>query len=121
MGFHPAALCPVVCVIVVADVAQQQAGVIAVHDQADVAGHANRPEVLVFGLIQLVEAQARMGRVQLQVKGGHLRGLLFVAGQACEAARKCVGYTEFHASPLYPEDLHHFVAKVIDDLHGNAS
>ena len=73
-----------VSIIVMGNVAQQQAGVVAVDDEPDVAGDTNGPEVLVLCLVQLVKAHTRMCRVQLQVERGHLCGLLLVAGQAAQ-------------------------------------
>ena len=45
--------------VVVIDVAEQQAAFGAVHDQPDVGAHADGPEALVLGLIELVKAQTR--------------------------------------------------------------
>jgi hypothetical protein len=46
-------------------VAQQQAGCGSVYDQPHVAGYTHRPEIVVPGLIQPVELQFRMRRIQL--------------------------------------------------------
>lgn len=49
------------------------------HNQADVETHADRPEVGVFRLIELVELQRRMRRIQLEIEGRGLDCLLLVA------------------------------------------
>ena len=64
----------------------------------DVAADPHRPEVLVLGLVEFVKAQARRRRVQLQVKGRGLGGLLLVAGQSCEAVGESVGNPEVRLS-----------------------
>jgi hypothetical protein len=45
----------------------------------------HRPEIFVSDLSELVEAHAGLGRIELQVEGRGLDGLLLVAGQAREA------------------------------------
>ena len=87
---------PVVGLVVVIDVAEQEARLAPVNDQPDVAADPHRPEVLVLRLVELVEAHAGIGRVELQVEGRRLDGLLLVAGQAGEAVGEGVGDAEFH-------------------------
>lgn len=91
MRFQSTAFRPLVRLVVMIDVAQQKAVRAHVHDQPDVAAHAHRPEVLVARLVQLVKAHARVGRVQLQIEGGRLDGLLLVAGEPGEARGEGVG------------------------------
>src|SRR5271165_1597080 len=43
-----------------------------------------------------MKLQTGVGRVQLEVKGRGLHGLLLLACHLCEAVRKCVGNQEFH-------------------------
>lgn len=83
-------------VVVVADIGEQQAARRAVHDQADIVVNADRPEVGVLGAVQLVDAQAGCGGVELQVERGGLHSFLFLSGQAREAAGEGVGDQEFH-------------------------
>ena len=66
------------------------------HDQADVAADAHRPEVLVPRVIQLVEAQSGIGRIDLKVERRGLDRLLLVARQAGEAVGEGVGDAEVH-------------------------
>ncbi len=82
--------------IVVIDIAEQQARFAAMNDQTNVAADPHRPEILVLAAIQLVEAQAGAGGIQLQVEGRRLDELLFVVGQAGETIGKGVGDAEFH-------------------------
>ena len=67
-----------------------------VNDQPDVPIYTNRRKVVVLRLFQLVELQTRMRRVQLQIEGRGLNGLLLIAGELGEAVGKRVGDTEFH-------------------------
>ena len=92
---------PVVGLVVVIDVAEQQAALALVHDHPDVAVDPYRPEVLVLRLVQLVETHSRIGRVELQVEGGRLDGLLLVAGESGEAVGEGVGDQEVH-KPISP-------------------
>ena len=71
------------------------------NDQPDVAVHPHRPEVLVLRLVELVEAHAGIGRVELQVERRRLDGLLLVAGQSGEAVGESVGDAKFHPNAAY--------------------
>ena len=79
--FELASFGPVVGLVVVIHVAQQQTALGAVDDDADVHIHPHRPEVLVSRLVELVETQAWTGRVHLQVECRGLDCLLFVTVQ----------------------------------------
>ena len=81
----------------VIDVAEQDARTALVNDQPKVASHPDGPEVLVPCLVELVEAHPRIGGVKLQIEGGRLDRLLFLACEACEAVRECVSDQEFHS------------------------
>lgn len=99
MRLQPPPLGPLVGVVVVADVAEQQAaGPVAVDDQPDVLRHTNRPEVLVPRLVQLVELHPRCGRVQLQIEGGRLDGLLLLPGEPAQAVGERVSDAEVHGA-----------------------
>jgi len=87
---------PVIRVVVMSDVAQQQTRIGPMHDQPDIAVHPNRPESSILGLIKLVKLQTRMSRIQLQIECRGLYGLLLIAGEFGEAVRKCVGNSKFH-------------------------
>ena len=95
--FELTPLRPMISPVVVVDVAKQQAGIGPVYDQSNVRVHADRPETLVFGPVQLVQLQTRMGGIQLQVKGRCLDGLLFVSRQFGQTIGKGVGDAEFHS------------------------
>ena len=94
--FQFSPLGPMVGVVVVIDVAEQEVGVGLVDDQPDVAAHAHRPEVLVPRPIQLVQTQARLRRVQLQVEGRGFHRFLLVVGQAGQAVGEGIGDAEVH-------------------------
>ena len=80
------------------DVAEEEALVGAVDDEPDIEIAADRPEVLVLGLVEAVELQAGVGRIELKVEGRGLGGLLLVAGEFGEALGECVGDAEVHMS-----------------------
>lgn len=92
---------PVVRLVVMADVAEQEARIALVNDQPDVRVHRNRPEVLVLRIVELVEVQARIGRVDLQVERGRLDGLLLVARQTREAVSERVSDAELHRITIH--------------------
>ncbi len=96
VGFKLAALRPVISLVVVIHIAQQQTAVGLVNDDADVAASTRRPKVLVFGLFNAVQADAWLRRVDLQVKRRGFDPLLLVAGQACQAVGEGVGDAKVH-------------------------
>ena len=96
MAFDLASLGPVVGGVVVIDVTEEQAVVGLVDDDADVARDADGPEVPVARALEPVELHARTGRIQLQVEGRRLHGLLLVTGQTSEAGGEGVGEEEGH-------------------------
>ena len=100
MGLQLAPLGPIVRLVVVADEAKQQAGVAPMNDHPDVATDPHRPEILVFRLIEFVEAHAWIGGIELQVERRCLDRLLLVAGEASEAIGEGIGDPEFHAQDL---------------------
>jgi hypothetical protein len=91
---------PRVGIIVMADVAEEQAAACAVNDQPDVAVHAHRPEVPVFRAVEPVELHARAGGVELEVERGRLYRLLLIGPEAGQARGKRVGDAEFHLESL---------------------
>ena len=110
MCFQLATFRPVVSLVVVADVAEQDARLAPVNDQPDVAIDPHRPEILVLHLVELVEAHAGIGWVELQVERRRLDGLLFVASQSGEAVGERVGNAKFHADSTHvvAQLLHYF-------------
>ena len=74
-------LSPAVSGVVVVGVAQHQARVGAMHDQAQVAADARGPEVLVLAVVDAMELDAGVRRVELQIEGSGLRRTLLVCGQ----------------------------------------
>ena len=69
-----------------------------VNDQPDVATYPNRPEILVPCFGELVEAHARIGRVELEVEGRGLDGFLFLTSQPSETVGKGIGNAEVHCA-----------------------
>ncbi len=57
---------------------------------------------LSLALSSLWKLHSRIGRVQLQVKGRGLDGLLLFAGQSGEAVGKCVGDAEIASDLVFP-------------------
>src|SRR5712691_8451337 len=88
MGFQLAPFSPMIGVVVVIHVAQQQAGFGFVHDQSNVEADANRPEPWIFRLVELVELQSRMGRVYLEIEG---RVFTAFCASPVSLARVCPG------------------------------
>src|SRR3990167_6480877 len=98
MGLQLAPFRPVIRLVVVIHIAQQQTGIGLVDDQTNIAAHPHRPEILVPRLVQLVEAQARIGRIDLQVERRGLGGFLLIAGEFGEAVGEGVGDEKVHHS-----------------------
>ena len=96
MPFQSPSFGPLVRRVVMIDVAEQDAGSGPVDDQPDVATDPHGPEVLVLRPVDLVQLQARMRRVHLQVERRGLDRLLLVAGQLREAIGEGVGDSELH-------------------------
>ncbi|KFB73003.1 MAG: hypothetical protein AW09_001778 [Candidatus Accumulibacter phosphatis] len=96
VGFQPAPFRPVIGPVMVVDVAEQEARIALVHDQANVAADTHRPEIPVPRPVQPVQAHAGVGRVELQVEGRGLDRSLLVAAQARQAIGEGVGNAEFH-------------------------
>ena len=96
MRLQSAPFRPVIRLVVVADVAEQEARIALVYDQPDISADPHRPEVLVLCLVEFVETHARTGRIELQVKRRRFDGFLLVTGQAGEAVGKCVGDPKLH-------------------------
>ena len=96
MGFQFASLSPLIGIVVVIHVAQQQTFPGPMHNYSDIAANANRPEIPISGSIQLMELQSRLSWIQLQIKGRGLHSLLFITGQPDKAIRESMGDAEIH-------------------------
>ena len=88
---------PVVGLVMVVDVAEQQTGRRLVHDDRDVRIHTHRLEVLVLRFVQLVELQSRCRQIHLEVKGRGLDGFLLLSRETGEAIGEGVGDEEVHS------------------------
>src|SRR5579863_5676 len=100
---------PLIRVVVMTDIAQQQTGIGAVHDQPHIARHPNRPKPPILRLVEPVELQTRMRRVHLEIERRRLNSLLLIARESGEAIRERVGNPELHLR---------FSAQLPDDLRG---
>jgi len=96
MRLDPPPLGPSIGLVVMVDVAEQQARARAMDDDADVLAHPDRGEVRVLRALELVELQAWMCRIHLQVERRCLHRLLLVDGQPGKTARESVGDAELH-------------------------
>ena len=96
--FQPAALGPLVSIVVAAHVAED--GVLSgpVQDDAQVQVHASRPEVRVSRTGQPVQAEARVRQIGLQVEGGSFGRLLLLVREPGQAGSERIGYAELHTS-----------------------
>jgi len=96
VSFEFAAFRPMIGVVVMADIAEQETGFGAVQDEADVTGNSNGPEALVLSLVEFVKLEAGVGGIELQVEGRGFRGFLLVASETGQAFGEGIGDTEFH-------------------------
>ena len=96
MGFDLAARGPVVGGIVMVDVAEHHAALNTMEDQPDIATSPGRPEVLVLDVVEPVALQARVGRVDLEIKSGELGRFLLITAEFVQAGLKAVGEEESH-------------------------
>ena len=80
----------------VIDVAEQEAVLGAVNDDADVRADAHGPEIFITGAVEPVELQTRARGIDLHIKGGRLDRFLLVTAQPSEAIGEGVGNAEFH-------------------------
>jgi hypothetical protein len=100
VGFEPSPFSPRVGLVVVIDVAQQQASGSFVNDQADIGTHSHGPKILILGMVDLVKTHPRICRVNLQVERRRLGCLLFVASQTRKAVREGIGNSDDHSAEL---------------------
>lgn len=70
------------------------------NNKPQVSAHSDRPEILVFCLVQLVESHPRIGRVHLKVERGGFHSFLFVSGQATQTIGKGVANPKVHLVEL---------------------
>ena len=82
----------------VVGVAEHQARVGTMHNEAQVAANARGLEVPVLAVVDAVHLDPGVRRVHLQVERRGLRRLLLVRGQPVEADRERVGDPELHQS-----------------------
>src|SRR5688572_9962290 len=97
MYFQLSSFGPLVGLIVVIHIAEQEALACPVNNQSDVLADAHREEIRVFGFVELVELQTWLRWIDLKVEGGRLDGLLFLSGQSGQTVGERVRDSEFHA------------------------
>lgn len=78
------------------DIAQQQAGIGFIYNNADIPTHSNRPEVGVPGFFKLMKLHAWICRIYSQIKCCRLHRLLLMAGEFGEAVCECIGDPKMH-------------------------
>ena len=71
----------------------------------DVPIDANRPEILVLGLIQLMKAMPRIFRIHLHIKCSRFDYFLLIAGQLCQARGECICNSEFQIKASFQEAI----------------
>ena len=96
MRLQPPALRPAVGAVVVVDVAEQQAILRAVNDDADIRTDAHGPEVGIARPVQPVELQAGPRRIHLQVESRRFDRLLLAAAQPGKTIGEGIGDAEIH-------------------------
>ena len=92
-------LCPVVSLVVVVRVAQEQAALRPVNNEPNVGVLPHRPRVLVLRPVQLMKTHPWTCRIQLQVERRGFDGFLLFAGQPGKAAREGVDDAEVNTIP----------------------
>ena len=118
MGFELAPFRPVIGILMMTDITDQQAARRLVHDQADIAADAHGGKIGILGAVEFVKAHAGAGRVDLQVEDRGLDRFLFLVAQLGQAVDKGICNAKFHQ--LHLEDFHHFIAQMVDDLDRDA-
>lgn len=98
MGFQLASRLPVICLVVVIHIAEQQAFRGFVDDEPVISARPHRPEIPILRLVQFVETHASTRGIHLQIKSRRLGRLLLVASQAGKAVGEGVGDEEGHAT-----------------------
>ena len=101
MGFQLAPLGPLVCLVMVIDIAKKQAIPCFVDDQPNIAARPNRPEILVPYIIDFVKTHTRIGRIDLEIKGCGFDYLLFVTGEFGEAVGEGICDSKLHQISYY--------------------
>ncbi|MFQ5651411.1 MAG: hypothetical protein ACE5IY_15855 [bacterium] len=92
---------PAIGLVVVPYIAQQQAIVSSVHNQAKIPAHPHRAEIGISRPIQLMEFHPRLRRIELQIERRGLDGLLLFVGQPRQAGGEGVGDAEVHGLTLF--------------------
>jgi hypothetical protein len=87
---------PLVSLIVMVHIAEQQAGCCPMHDDEQIAGHPYRPEIPVAGRVQFVELESGISRIQLQIECSGLGSLLLLACKPRQAIDKRIRNPKFH-------------------------
>ena len=100
MYFKLSTFCPLVRLVVVVDVAEQEVVARCVNNQSDVSIDPHRSEIGILRLIKLVELQAGLRRVDLKIERSRLGGFLFLVGQAIQTGCKDICDGELHAYGL---------------------
>jgi len=95
MGLDFSSFGPMIGLVVMVYITEEQAVLAPVKDNPDVSAYSDRPEVLVSGFIQFVELMTRICRVHLQVEGGGFHLFLIVSGKAGQASGEGVGDAEY--------------------------
>lgn len=78
------------------DVAEHDAALDPMENQADVTAGTGRPEVFVLDVVQPVALKTRVGRVDLQLEGGELGSFLLFSTELLKAGLEAVGEEESH-------------------------
>ena len=80
MHFQLPALRPLISLVMMTDVAEQETIRGLVDNKPDIFTHANRREIRIPRLVEFMELQAGMRRIQLKIERRGLDSFLFVAG-----------------------------------------
>ena len=99
MRLDPPAFRPGIGVVMMTNIGDQQTVAGLVHDQADVAIDARRPEIGILAVIDTVQLETVADRVHLKVEDTRFHRFLVQARQAVERSGECIGDKEVHDPP----------------------
>lgn len=96
MRLDAPALRPRIGFVVVVDIGEQQARLGLVDDDPDVAADPGRPEIRVLRLVDAMQLQTGVGRIDLHVEGRRLHGLLVLSRKPGQRVGERGGDEEIH-------------------------
>ncbi len=100
MRLNPPAPSPIIGIVVVPDMHQQDIVTALLHNDAEVTVHPQRPDIGTDRLVDAMKLQSRLIGVELQIEHGQLRLLLLLVVEASKGSGECVGENGDHSADL---------------------